>query len=397
MTEAIRVAHFTVGRCNPDSANGIDKAVSSLSRAQARLGHSVAIFSLTDKEPVSIPGVVVFTHVRGHGMIGQVGSGRLAMHRFTLPEALVRQLIEWRPDVLHLHSVHLPENLVLARRFRRAGIPYGVSIHGGLSALIRKRHRWLKQALRFLGERRHLQAAAFLHAISDQDADGVREYGLKRSVVVVPNGIFLDDVPDRADPELLRRLYPALRDRRVFAFLGRLDTQVKGLDLLLRAFAVAAGPSAALVLIGPGRISDQRELHGLCRQLGMEDSMVFTGPAYGALKYGLLAGADVFVHPSRTEGGLPFSLLEAAAMSKPCLVTPAADPAGMLARYGGGIAVRPDLSSLSDGIARFQAMDLAQLGRLGRNARMMVEKEFDWEPLAARIIGCYRTLALGDV
>jgi glycosyltransferase involved in cell wall biosynthesis len=396
MTTSIRVAHFTVGRCNPESANGIDKAVSSLSRAQARLGHSVAIFSLTEKEPVPIPGVAVYTHAPRHGYDGRVGYAWEAMRRFTVPAPLVRHLLEWQPDVVHLHSVHVPENLMLAARFRRASVPYGVSIHGGLSTLIRKRHRWLKQALKLLGERRHLQAAAFLHAISDQDAAGIREYGLKRSVVVVPNGMSLDAVPDCADSGLLARQYPALRDRRVFAFLGRLDPQVKGLDLLLRSFAVAGGPSAALVLIGPGRLSHQRELHNLCRSLGLEHSVVFTGPAHGALKFHLLAGADVFVHPSRTEGGLPFSVMEAAAMKKPCLVTPAADPDGMLARYGGGIVVPPDDASLAEGIARFQAMDLAQLAQMGGVARRMVEQEYDWDRTAARMIGCYRTFALGE-
>ena len=55
----MRIAHFCIGRCNPESANGVDKTVYYLSRAQATLGHDVAVFSLTEKSTLPIPGVMV--------------------------------------------------------------------------------------------------------------------------------------------------------------------------------------------------------------------------------------------------------------------------------------------------------------------------------------------------
>jgi len=55
----MRIVHFLVGRCNPDSANGVDKTVYYLAKHQAVLGHDVAVFSLTTKLPLSIPGVEV--------------------------------------------------------------------------------------------------------------------------------------------------------------------------------------------------------------------------------------------------------------------------------------------------------------------------------------------------
>lgn len=396
MSTGLRIAHFTVGRCNAEAANGIDKAVACLSHAQALLGHTVSIFSLTAKEPLPIRGVEVYCHDPGEA-VGRKGLAARTpgLRRLTLPQSLVRDLRAWRPDLLHLHSVHIPENITLAAALRRGGVPYVVSVHGGLATVIWKRHRWRKLALKLLAERRHLEHAAFLHAISAQDAAGIRGYGLEGQVSIVPNGMERTALIETANPDVLPCRHPELPGRRVFLFLGRLDPAVKGLDLLLTAFAEVDRSTAALALVGPGRPAHQQALRRLSRRLGLDGDVVFTGPVYGQLKYDYLAGADVFVHPSRTEGGLPFSVLEAAAMGKPCLLTPAADPVGMFSRYGGGLVVAPDAESIFNGLTRFLMMDGARLQRFGANARSMIEQEFDWEPIAARMISCYETFALG--
>jgi len=57
----MRIAHVLLGRCNPDSANGVDKTVYYLAHHQASLGSQVAVFSLTVKEPIPIPGAEVRT------------------------------------------------------------------------------------------------------------------------------------------------------------------------------------------------------------------------------------------------------------------------------------------------------------------------------------------------
>lgn len=394
MSDRLRIAHFTIGRCNPDSANGIDKAISSLSAAQARLGQTVSVFSLTAKPPLPIPGVEVYCYAPRKDGSETATRSLFDIRRFSLPKRLVQHVLAWRPDVVHLHSVHVPENIALGSILRRAGIPYGVSVHGGLSPVIRKRHRWTKLLLRMVAERKHLQAAAFLHAITSGDADAMRAYGLSRPVVVSPNGIELAAVPHVSNPHLLTELHPEVRGRRVFLFVGRVDPTTKGLDLLLDAFA-RTPLGWALVLIGPGRGSDLQRLRELSRRLGLGSSVVFAGPAYGQTKYDLLAGAHVFVHPSRTEAGLPFSVLEAAALGKPCLVTQATDPSGLLARYGAGIVVPAEADEIANALASFASMDAARLTGMGANARTMVEREFRWEPIAGTIIDSYCTFAVG--
>lgn len=396
--DTLRIAHFVIGRCNPESANGIDKTVYFLSKSQAELGHQVLVCSLTEKPAIPIPGVEVRTYapkrIVPFRLAGALKAALETRSPLSLPRALITNLLSWRPNVLHLHFVYIPQNLVLAATARRRGIPYCVTIHGGLASGAQRRNRWVKSAFKLLFERRYLQRAAFLHAISQQDVAGLRAYGVENHTTVVPNGIDLSSIPDIDDGIGLRAKFPQLAGRRIFLFLGRLDADQKGLDLLVRGFALARDESAALVLAGPDLRGHQATLEGIAQDLGVSSSVFFTGSVFGREKYACLSDADVFAHPSRWEAGVPFSVLEAAAMRKPCLFTPGADASGIMGSYDVGVQVLADASSVGAGVSHFMAMSDAELLALGDRARCMVETEFNWKPTAQKLVDAYRTYAL---
>jgi glycosyltransferase involved in cell wall biosynthesis len=102
-----------------------------------------------------------------------------------------------------------------------------------------------------------------------------------------------------------------------------------------------------------------------------------------------MAGADVFVHPSRWEG-VSQSVLEAAAWERPCLLTRAADPAGALGRGGAVVVVQVTREGLAGGIRTHATMDRARLVTMGRLARRVVERGFNWPTTAQRVVDAYR-------
>jgi glycosyltransferase involved in cell wall biosynthesis len=366
----MRIAHFGLGRCNPDSANGVDKAVYHLSRAQAALGNAVAVFQLTTKEPIPIPGVEVRVYPP-------------AAPAFRLPGRLLADLGQWRPDVVHMHSVFAPANASLALWLRRRSLPYALTIHGSLSPEVLRRKRLLKLAYRWLFAVPTLNGAAFLHALSEHH--GLREYGARVPVVVAPNGIDPATLPARPKAGLLLSRYPQVRGKPVFLFIGRMDIVYKGLDVLLQGLALASLPEASLVLVGPATRRQRRSLAALARRLGIEGQVIFNGAEFGPAKFDLLAGADVFVLCSRTEG-MPLAVLEAAASGKACLVSPAANPAGLIERRNAGIEVQLTPGSIAAGLRRFAGASAPELRAMGRHARRMATGEFRWET-TARLLG----------
>jgi len=211
--------------------------------------------------------------------------------------------------------------------------------------------------------------------------------GVHIQSVVIPNGIDLTTLPTQTDFTLLRRRFPVLGDKRIFLFLGRLDTAHKGLDLLLEAFAIAALPEARLVLVGPDWRGSLSRLQEQTTQLGLADRVVFTGPIYGEEKWAYLAGADIFLHPSRWEGS-SFSVLEALAMGKPVLVSQAADP-GELGTLKAGLIVEPNMEALTSALRDLAMTDQEDLVQMGEQAKKIVKEHYCWRNIAKNIVEAY--------
>lgn len=369
----MKIAHVLSGSAGPEVANGVRKFVYFMAQALATLGHDVAVFSLTDDEDAEpIPGVLT----RGF---------RPSSVPFRVPRALFADLAGWRPDVLHLHSPYFPPNFTLARWARRSGTPYVVTPHGALSPG-EIWQRWpLKLPYKFLCELPTLNRAAFVHAVGA--AEDLPGYGVHARVDLAPCGIDLSTVSRDLDRRVLAAQHPILAGRRIFLFLGRLDPAQKGLDLLIRAFA-AAGIEAALVLVGPDFRGGRRKLERLVARVRPLAPVVFGGPVYGRARLDVLAGADVFVNPSRWEG-MPIAVLEAAAMEIACLLTPPADPLGRLSASGAAVSVAPEVGAIADGLRRLQRASAADLHRMGQRAREIVASEFTWERGARLLADAY--------
>lgn len=378
----MRVVHFVYGRCNPDSANGVDKSVYYLARYQAELGISVATFMLTSKEPIPIPGVEV--RALHPPLTGWLGT-RLPL----APKAVVTELQVWKPDVVHFHSVHIGLFIGLARWLQQWGVPYVVTPHGGFApGRIERVSVGVRAYMRLL-EKRYLERALFVQAVSNNDTAGLRALGIGTRIVEVPNGIDLAAIPRKVGTDFLRRRYPSVAARRLFLFLGRLDPAQKGLDVLLEGFARADTSNSVLFLVGPDWKGSMAWLRSRAEELGIRDRVILTGPAYGQEKWAFLAGVDVFVHTSRWEAGLPFSILEACAMGKPVVASHAADPDGRIGHEGAGVTIPLTVEAICEAISRMEQASTEELARMGRRARRLAES-YNWKQIANRLVEAYR-------
>jgi glycosyltransferase involved in cell wall biosynthesis len=306
---------------------------------------------------------------------------------------LADEVLAWRPDVVHFHSVHVALNVALAARLCDAEIPYCVTVHGGLFPAALRRGRVKKALFNLLFERRFLSDARFVHAVSPHEVAAIRGYGFEGPVVIVPNGVPLDADVAPHRPEPVYAAHPCLMNVRIFLFVGRLDPWQKGLDLLIEAFARAALSDAALVLVGPDCRGSRHSLEVLADRFGILPRVVFTGAAFGEDRARLFGAADVFVHPSRWEG-LSLSVLAAEASGKPCLLTRAADPLGGLERAHAAVMVEPTVASIAAGLRRFATLSGRELQIMGARAKVVAGTHAKWPDIAGRLVQAYRA-ALG--
>jgi glycosyltransferase involved in cell wall biosynthesis len=311
---------------------------------------------------------------------------------FNLPPSLRNDLLDWNPSIVHFHFVHLPQAIMLAGRVRSRGIPYCVSPHGGLAVEAQGRARVGKKVFGLVFERSYLNRAAFIHAISSADVQGARAYGVRNRFVIAPNCIDPDLLPANVDRSLVSRRIPALAGKRLFTYVGRIDPQQKGLDLLLRAWAGLPSRNRdrdALVLVGPDWREGRALLEAIANDLGISGSVWFLGPVAGKDKWDVLESSDVFVHPSRWEGA-PFAVLEAMLAAKPLLVTTSADPTGMVARSGAGAVVAPTVDAIRGALAELADADVDQLRRFGLAARSLIDQEYRWVRTSEILLEAYK-------
>lgn len=380
----MRIVHILLGRCNPNSANGVEKAVYYLSRQQAALGLDVAILSLTSKDPIPIPGVSVLTSPPPRGKLQSLWP--------KLPPLLWETLIHWKPDIVHFHSIHIGPFIALGKILNQNRIPYVVTPHGGFAPGRLAHVSPMVHAYIHFFEKPYLEKAGFVHLVSHNDAEGLRALGIHVKSVEASNGIDLIEIPQNIDVGLLYHRFPNLQGKRVYLFLGRLDPVHKGLDLLLHAFAKTRPERSALVLAGPDWHGSLSKLQNLTKKLNLSEQVIYPGPVYGEEKWANIAGANVFVHPSRWEAGVPFSVLEAMAMAKPVLVSRAADPAGV-GESGAGFSVDATVDSIAQGLKNFAQVSEQDLQAMGEQALRLIKEKFNWQQTALKLKVAYESIA----
>ena len=373
----VRVAHFLHGRANPNGTNGGDRVIYNLAKCSAELGAQVFVFGLSKKPPLTI----------GRAVVQNFCPPR---DPFTLTSALTNALRSVKPDVVHFHGVYTPRNARLAKWLRRQGIPYAISPHGGLMEEVLSRGRIRKVTYLALLGRAFCRGASLIHCISEAEAGAVRRFSGDVPTIVAPHGLE-GTALQSLDSGALRRRYPQLSGKRIFGFLGRLDPAHKGLDLVVEACA-RIRPSlsnAVVVLAGPDWKNRTLTLRRKVTELGLADIVLFVGPRMGQDKFDFLASCDVFIHPSRWEAGVPFSVLDALELAKPCLVSSGSFFGDFFQHHAAGTQVPPTNEGVANGLRYMAEASADHLEAMGADGRQAVLREFSWERTAQKLLHAY--------
>jgi len=271
-------------------------------------------------------------------------------------------------SVVHFHHVtraYAP----LIQDLQRVGIPYVFTGHGQFS--FRSPLHWLKKFIYLQSQRRGPRQAGGLHFLAKRTEQWARFLlpAFKGTKLVLGN--LVTSPPDLAGlPAAARSDYQLPDDAFVLVFVGRLDVDIKGLDLLVEALSCLPN-RFHLVLAGPDWKGGQAKLHKLADRYRCRDRIRFPGPVYGEKKWALFKMADVFVSPSRYEA---FNIAQAEAMAAglPVVTSTATSLAPELRVAGAAILAPLAVEPLAQAIATLEAdPDLRRI--MGSRGRRWVE------------------------
>jgi glycosyltransferase involved in cell wall biosynthesis len=306
---------------------------------------------------------------------------------------LRRRLREIIPtvDVVHLHSLYLFHDWAAGRYCQCFDKPYIVRPHGSLDPYIYRRHRWRKAVTELLFQESVLRRAAGLHYTTVEEWELARRHALNSRGSIIPIGVDLDGYERLPPRTALRSRYPAIGNRKVVLFLGRLSFK-KGVDVAIEAFAEAARErdDVFLIISGPDEGVKGEARVRLARH-HLAEKCCFTGMVDGEEKRRILSGSDIFVLPSQSEN-FGISVIEAAACGIPVVISDRVNLRRDFLAAEAGLAAPPSAREFARHL-KFLLENPSVAAELGRRGAELVRHRFTWDALGAQYEAMYATAA----
>jgi phosphatidyl-myo-inositol alpha-mannosyltransferase len=353
-----------------DVPGGVQEHIKDLAEALIGLGHDVSVISPADDD-TPLPGYVVpagrAVPVPYNGSVARLAFGFLSAARVR------RWVKEGAFDVLHVHEPAAPSLSLLACWV--ADGPIVATVH---TAIPRSRAMLaagpaLQTALEKISGRIAVSEAARTTLVEHMGGDAV----------LIPNGVTVSRY-EKAAP-----LPGWPGDGGALGFLGRMDEPRKGLDVLLRAFAILASerPGLRLLIAGPGDLEDvQAKVPAALR-----DRLILLGQVSRADKERFYHSVDVFCAPNTGGESFGVVLIEAMAAGAPIAASDL-DAFRPVLRHGRAGELFPpgDAAALAAAAARLldDPQHRAQLSAAASEA----VRAYDWPVVARDVVKVYEAV-----
>jgi glycogen synthase len=209
-----------------------------------------------------------------------------------------------------------------------------------------------------------------------------------QKVVVIPNGVDLDEIRASVEEEARLRLIERRPDLAPGSFMlkgisvGRLEVN-KGFHNLLRALAMLSDHNRQdwrWTIVGEGSLG--RELRSLAGTLGIAERVSFAGQVSDTELHALYSLSNLFVHPTLYEGS-SLVTLEAMAHGLAAVASAAGGIPDKVIDGQTGFLVPPgDVKVLAAKVA-WMAGHPTERAEMGLNGSRLAEEKFSWGQIAA--------------
>ena len=384
----MRILHVTPTYLPAVRYGGPIFAVHGLCRALAYRGHVVEVFTTNVNGSENSP-VPTGVQVDIDGVQVTYFCSQLLRRLYWAPslDAKLRQKIN-KFDLVHLHSVFLWPTWRGALAARRARVPYVVSPSGMLvKDLIKRRSRLAKSSWINFIERANIENSAALHAASQVEAEELYRFDWRLPpVAVIPYGV--EDPESLATGDISQDIKDIVDGQPLVLYLGRLSW-IKGLDRLLKAFALTS--HGKLAIVGTDDEHRVSSLMALAQGLRISDRVCFLPRTVsGRDKEYLFMAAQALALPSYSES-FGVVVLEAMRRGIPVVTTPQVGAAEIVCNARGGLVVDGDPASLGEAINSLINNSVLS-DSMGKRGQRYVLEHHTWSHAASQIEALYEGL-----
>ena len=323
------------------------------------------------------------------------------VEHFVNGERFENVVMRVKPRIVHLHglwSLALHRCAVICRRWN---IPYVIAPRGMLEPWSLRQKRLKKRIARWLYQDRDLRCAAALHATAESEAEQFKTLGFKNPIIISPNGV---NVPSSLIP------HPSsLNHEKRLLFMSRMHPKKGVLELveawhrlkLITHNSQLTNWICELVYTVSGDLESEYEakVRARVKELGLEDSFVFTGSLNDDEKWAAYARADLFVLPTYSEN---FGIVVAEALwaGVPVITTKGTPWRELderkcgkwidLPAEGSNPSNWPTLVSALESMIQMSDDERRQMGERGHK---LVEENYTWDAVVQNMVAGYRGIS----
>lgn len=306
-------------------------------------------------------------------------------HSFAIPLKNYLSGCKDLPDIIHVHGVWMPEEHRVEKFAREHVIPYIINPRGDLEIArfnYDKIKKLKKQFAWKLYSRYDVEHAACVIATSQQELEGVRAFGVKTPIAIIPNGIDISAFPEQVTHNH--------GDKHVLLFLSRINP-IKGIEYLVDAWKLLDTYLTNQWEVHIAGNSDPKNYIGSLKakvnELGLSDSIKFIGPVTGDAKMRKYQDANLFILPTLNEN---FGNVVAEAMMCECpVITTKNAPWSCLAEDKCGWWIDLSVENLKNALQEAMLLTDDERHELGKKSRECIVNRFSASSVAKKTMKVY--------
>lgn len=299
------------------NTNGVVTSVRNLIEELVKKGHEIRVLTVSERLKSHKDDNIYYIKSLPLGAIYPDVRMPVSYHH----HRYIRELIDWKPDLIHSQCEFFSYQFA-GYISRKTGAPIVHTYHTLYEQYVTYIFPSQRIGAFFVGKlsRLRLRKADAVVAPTAKVETVLKNYGLRNPIHVVPSGIALEQHKQRISEEERKSRRTRLgipENALVLINLGRLGTE-KNLTEVVELFAMARSQNSNLVLLIVGDGPARKELEETANELGVNDSVIFTGMVPPEEVHAYYQLGDVFVSASTSETqGLTY--VEAAANGLPLL------------------------------------------------------------------------------
>ncbi|NLH39965.1 MAG: glycosyltransferase [Elusimicrobia bacterium] len=239
--------------------------------------------------------------------------------------------------------------------------------------------------------RRIVKKAKNIHLLTNMEKKDFLSFFPKyeNKIKVIPNGLNLNNFNTSIVSENLIKKFPAIKNKKLILYLSRINWK-KGLDLLFPAFTklVKENSDYHLLMAGDDDGDDYTlKMKNLVKELGILDSVTFTGLLVGEDKIEAFKRAEIFVLPSYSEN-FGVAIIEAMAWGVPIVISNKVGVYDDVEKNKAGIIVETNIESVYYGMKTLLENNNLRI-EISKNAQKMVKEYYDIDKVTDNMIKMY--------